>query len=192
MCSSPVLTNRAPRPLTLCEPAKWFAAYVTSRHEKKVQAQLAVQEVESFLPLYRASHRWKNRCTKMLELPLFPNYVFVHIPVSERLVVLRTPGVISIVCSGRVPAPLPPATIDAIRVALAMREVQPHPYLAIGNRVQIIDGPLRGMQGVLIRQKGRLRVVVALDEIMQSAAVEINADEVSAVGPPRLCVAIDR
>ena len=159
----------------------WFAVYVTSRHEKKVQMQLAVQQIETFLPLYTTIHRWKNRCRKVLQLPLFPNYLFVHIPISERFAVLRTPGVVSMVCSGHLPVPLPAAAIEAIRTALAVREVEPHPYLAVGNRVRIIDGPLVGMEGVLVRKKSKLRVVLLLDEIRQSAAVEVNADEIDNV-----------
>lgn len=159
------------------EVRMWFAVYVTSRHEKKVQAQLALQNIETFLPLYTTVHCWKNRCRKVLQLPLLPNYLFVHIALSTRFAVLRTPGVTSLVCSGHLPAPLPSAAIEAIRAALAVREVEPHPYLAVGNRVRIIDAPLVGMEGILVRKKNKLRVVLLLDEIRQSAAVEVNADE---------------
>jgi len=161
----------------------WFAVYVTSRHEKKVQTQLALQKIETFLPLYKTIHLWRNRCRKSLELPLFPNYLFVHIAVSDRFVVLRTAGVISLVCSGHLPVPLASSAIEAIRAALAVREVEPHPYLAVGNRVRIVDGPLVGMQGILVRKKGKLRVVLVVDEIRQSAAVEVNAHEIDNVGP---------
>lgn len=160
----------------------WFAVYVTSRHEKKVQAQLVLREIETFLPLYKAIHLWKNRCRKLLQLPLFPNYVFVHVALRERLAVLRTPGVISMVGAGHSPAPLPSAAIEAIRNALAVREVEPHPYLAVGNRVRIVAGPLVGMEGVLVRMKNRFRVVLLLDAIQQSASVEVNADEIDNVG----------
>lgn len=165
------------------EVKTWFAVYVTSQHEKKVQIQLGLREIETFLPLYKTIHHWKNRCRKVLELPLFPNYLFVHILLRDRFAVLRTPGVISMVCSGHLPVPLPLAAIEAIRAALAVREVEPHPYLAIGNRVRIIDGPLRGMEGVLVRKKSKLRVILLVDEIRQSAAVEVNADEIDNVEP---------
>jgi transcription antitermination factor NusG len=165
------------------EVQMWFAVYVTSRHEKKVQTQLVQQKIETFLPLYTTVHCWKNRCRKVLQLPLFPNYLFVHIPLSTRFAVLRTPGVTSLVCSGHLPVPLPSAAIEAIRAALAVREVEPHPYLAVGNRVRIIDGPLLGMAGVLVKKKNKLRVVLLLDEIRQSAAVEVNADEIDNVAP---------
>lgn len=87
------------------------------------------------------------------------------------------------VCSGRLPVPLPSTAVEAIRAAVAVREVEPHPYLAVGNRVRIVDGPLVGMQGILVRKKGKLRVVLVVDEIRQSAAVEVNANEIDNVGP---------
>ena len=183
MSSSPIVASSMPGQAEHSEGQMWFAAYVTSKHEKKVQMQLALQEIETFLPLYKTIHLWKNRCRKVLELPLFPNYLFVHIAVSDRLAVLRTPGVISMVCSGHLPVPLPCAAIEAIRTALAVREVEPHPYLAVGNRVRIVGGPLLGMEGVLVRRKSKLRVVLLLDQIRQSAAVEVNADEIDSLAP---------
>lgn len=183
MPATPAPTNSFLTQSAASEARMWFAVYVTSRHEKKVQTQLALQKIETFLPLYKTIHRWQNRCRKVLELPLFPNYLFVHIAVSDRFVVLRTAGVISMVCSGRLPVPLPSTAVEAIRAAVAVREVEPHPYLAVGNRVRIVDGPLVGMQGILVRKKGKLRVVLVVDEIRQSAAVEVNANEIDNVGP---------
>ena len=183
MPATATTANGLRQQLGACDIRTWFAVYVTSRHEKKVQLQLALQNIETFLPLYKTIHRWKNRCRKVLELPLFPNYLFVHIPVSDRLLVLRTRGVIAMVGSGHLPVPLPAGAIEAIRAALAVREVEPHPYLPMGHRVRIIDGPLVGMEGVLVRKKSKLRVVLLLDEIRQSAAVEVNADEIDSVGP---------
>src|SRR5216683_272282 len=65
--------------------ANWFAAYTNSHHEKSVASHFAERQIESFLPLYATLHRWKNRCEMNLELPLFPNYVFVRIDPSERV-----------------------------------------------------------------------------------------------------------
>jgi len=181
--ATPAPTNSFLAQSAISEARLWFAVYVSSRHEKRVQTQLALQKIETFLPLYKTIHLWKNRCRKVLELPLFPNYLFVRVAVSDRFVVLRTAGVISMVCSGHLPVPLPSTAIEAIRAALAWREVEPHPYLAVGNRVRIVGGPLVGMQGILVRKKGKLRVVLVVDEIRQSAAVEVNANEIDNVGP---------
>jgi transcription antitermination factor NusG len=170
--------------ITLQElPVHWFAAYTHSHHEKRVALQLAERQMESFLPLYAATHRWKNRCAMRLELPLFPNYVFVHISLRERVRVLEVPGVLSLVSFGRSLAPLPDFEIEALRTAIGQRKIEPHPYLVIGERVRIKAGPMTGMEGVLIRKKSNLRLVLTLDAIMQSVAVEVDADD---VGPATL------
>jgi len=157
--------------------AKWFAAYTNSRHEKCVASQFAERQIESFLPLYAARHRWRNRCEVLVDLPLFRNYVFVRIDPRERVRVLEVPGVLSLVGFGRTLAPLPDLEIEALRSGLAQGKIEPHPYLVIGERVRITAGPMAGMEGVLLRKKNNFRVVLALDVIMQSVAVEVDADQ---------------
>jgi transcription termination/antitermination protein NusG len=157
--------------------ANWFAAYTHSHHEKRVASHFGERGIESFLPLYSTRRRWKNRCEMNLELPLFPNYVFVHIDPRERVRVLEVPGVQSLVGFGRTPAPLPHFEIEALRAGLGQRGVEPHPYLVIGERVRIKAGPMTGLEGVLVRKKNNFRVVLALDVIMRSVAVEVDADD---------------
>jgi transcription antitermination factor NusG len=161
--------------------ANWFAAYTQSHHEKRVAWHLAARQIESFLPLYAARHRWKNRCEMNLELPLFPNYVFVHIDPRERVRVLEVPGIQSLVGFGRTLAPLPRFEIEALRSGLGQRKIEPHLYLVIGERVRIKAGPMQGLEGVLVRKKNNFRVVLALDAILQSVAVEVDADDLERV-----------
>ncbi|MGD0416000.1 MAG: UpxY family transcription antiterminator [Terriglobales bacterium] len=157
--------------------SNWFAAYTNSHHEKRVASHFAARQVESFLPLYATRHRWKNRCEMNLELPLFPNYVFVRIDPRERVRVLEVPGVVSLVGFGRVLAPLPDFEIEALRSGLGQRKIEPHPYLVIGERVRIKCGPMAAMEGVLVRKKNNFRVVLALEVIMRCVAVEVDADD---------------
>jgi transcription antitermination factor NusG len=157
--------------------ANWFAAYTNSHHEKRVVSHFGERQIESFLPLYSALHRWKNRCEVDLDLPLFPNYVFVHIDPRERVRVLEVPGVLSLVGFGRTLAPLSDFEIAALRSCVGQRKIEPHPYLVIGERVHIKAGPMTGMEGVLVRKKSNFRVVLALDLIMQCVAVEVDADD---------------
>jgi transcription antitermination factor NusG len=156
----------------------WFAAYTNSHHEKSVASRLAERHIESFLPLYAARHRWKNRCEMNLDLPLFPNYVFVHIHPRERIRILEVPGVLSLVGFGRTLAPLPDFEIEALRCGLGRHRIEPHPYLVIGERVRIKAGTMIGLEGVLVRKKNNFRVVLALDAIMRCIAVEIDAEDV--------------
>jgi transcription antitermination factor NusG len=157
--------------------ANWFAAYTNSHHEKSVASCLAERNIESFLPLYAARHRWKNRCEMNLDLPLFPNYVFVRIHPRDRVCILQVPGVLSLVGFGRTLAPLPDFEIEALRSGMGQRRIEPHPYLVIGERVRIIAGSLSGLEGVLVRKKNNFRVVLALDSILRCVAVEVDAED---------------
>jgi len=157
--------------------ANWFAAYTNSHHEKRVASRLAERQIESFLPVYATRHRWKNRCEMNLELPLFPNYVLVRIDPRERSRVLEVPGVLSLVGSGRILSPLPDFEIEALRSGVGRRKMEPHPYLVVGERARIKAGPMAGTEGVLVRRKNNFRIVLALDVIMQSVAVEVDADD---------------
>jgi transcription antitermination factor NusG len=160
---------------------QWLAAYTTARHEKTVAGHLALRQIESFLPLYRTVRRWKNGCNMQLELPLFPSYIFVRINPRERVRVLGVPGVLWIVSAGDKPLPLAEAEVEALRSGIHLARCEPHPYLVIGERVRIKTGALSGMEGVLLRKKGVLRVVLSLELIMQSVAVEVDAGDVEAV-----------
>lgn len=171
-CGKPV----GPSPAAQTE--QWLAAYITPRHEKAVVRQLGVRHVESFLPLYTSVRRWKNGCRVAVEQPLFPGYVFVHVPRRQWVEVLEVPGVISIVSSGRQPAALPTQEIESLRAGLPRRQYEPHPYIAVGDKVRIVEGPFADMTGILVRKKNLFRVVLTLELIMQSVAVEIGVDEI--------------
>ncbi|MFY9853659.1 MAG: UpxY family transcription antiterminator [Terracidiphilus sp.] len=157
---------------------QWFALYTTPRHEKHVSEMLTEHEIETFLPLYRATRHWKKSRPVVVELPIFPTYVFVRIARQARGAVLGIPGALSIVGSAREPWPLPDLEIEAIRHGAQMRKIEPHPYLVVGERVRIKAGMMAGVEGVLVRKKNEFRVVVTLDTIMQSVAVEVAADDV--------------
>lgn len=158
--------------------ASWYAAYTSARHEKKVAAQMQGNNIRFFLPLYRSKRRWKDR-RKELELPLFPGYVFVHIALKDRLRVLQIPGVVQLVGFGGKPASLPDAEIDALSRALAGGIcANPHPYLQVGRKVRVSDGPMAGMEGILVRRKEKFRVVLSIHLIQRSIALEIDESEV--------------
>jgi transcription antitermination factor NusG len=160
---------------------QWFAAYTTPRHEKHVSEMLADRQIETFMPLYRTTRQWKKSRPVVLELPLFPTYVFVRIARQARGSVLGTPGVMSIVGSSRESWALPDLEIEALRSGLLERKIEPHPYLTVGERVRIKAGVMAGVEGVLVRKKNEFRVVLSLDSIMQSVAVEVDGDDVEPI-----------
>ncbi len=157
---------------------KWFAIYTSPRHEKRVGQYLSLKGIEHYLPLYRTQRRWRDGSKVTLDLPLFPGYLFVRIDRSERVRVLQVPGVLSFVGgTGRQPASLPEAEIAALRAGLALRHAEPHTLLTVGQRARIRSGPLAGMEGVVVRRKNSLRVVLTMDLIRQSVAVEVDETE---------------
>ena len=174
-----------PEQITAGSSCHWFAVYTSSHHEKRVAEQLAQRQMESFLPLYSTTRRWKNRTRVTLELPLFPGYLFARIERKERVRLLEIPGVLSLVGFGQQPAPLPDFEIESLRSGLRQRTIGPHPYLVMGERFRIKTGAMAGMEGVLVRQKNNFRIVITLDMIMRSVAVEVDADDLEPVAHPR-------
>jgi transcription termination/antitermination protein NusG len=166
----------------------WYAVYTRPSHEKQVAKQFAAREIESYLPHYQVRRRWKNRCNKNLELPLFPSYIFVRIPLADRVRVLEVPSVLSIVGTAGCPVPLPDHDIETLRAGLQARKAEPHPFLKLGMRARIVHGPLAGLEGFVVRDNNGVRVVISLDLIMQSMAVEVAWDEVEPLASPRPAV----
>jgi len=157
---------------------KWYAVFTLARHEKRVSAQCEQRQIESFLPLYKVKHRWNNRRTVDLELPLFPSYSFVRIGLRERVQVLQVPGVVRIVSSGREMQPLPNDYVNSLRDGLLAHRIEPHPDVAVGDWVRIKTGPMAGIEGVLERRKNELRVIVKLEMLARSVSVEVGAEEI--------------
>jgi transcription antitermination factor NusG len=154
---------------------QWFALYTTPRHEKRIATQLQESHVETFLPVYRTVHVWKNRKHASLELPLFPSYVFVRMSQNQKKAgVLSIPGVQSFVGSRGKPWPLPDFEIEKLRTGLRELNVEPHPYLVVGDRARIRSGPLSGMEGVLVQMRNGPRVVLTIEAIMRSVSVEVE------------------
>jgi transcription antitermination factor NusG len=161
--------------------SQWYAVCTRSNHEKCTAAQLEQRSIEHFLPLYESVSKWKDR-RKRLERPLFPGYLFVRIPLQERLRVLVTPGVVRLVGFDNRPAALPDQEIETLRNVLVHgAHSEPHPYLSVGRRLRITRGALAGMEGVLIRKKGRVRLVLSIDLIRQSAMIEVDSADVGAI-----------
>jgi transcription antitermination factor NusG len=157
----------------------WFAAYTCAQHEKRVAAELAMREVEHFLPLYSSVRRWKDRRVT-LDLPLFPGYVFVRLALRDRLRVVQIPSVVRLVGFNGLPAALPDEEMKLLRSGLCQSlRAEPHPFLTVGRRVRIIGGPLAGIEGVLKRKRNSLRVVVSLSLIQRAVAVDVDIADVA-------------
>ncbi len=165
-----------PMPSAVQDASHWFAVFTASNNEKKVQQHLRMKDIETFLPLYSATRRWKNRTTVKVELPLFAGYVFARFARTQTFQVLDVPMVYSIVGNKAGAVPLPDDEIEALRLGLAPANAEPHPYLKVGQRARILAGSLAGLAGIVTRVDGGLRVVLSVESIMRSIAVRVTAD----------------
>lgn len=160
---------------------EWFVVFTSPRHEKRVEQHFAARNIEAFLPTYKVKHRWKNRITREVVLPLFPNYIFVKIDRSQRVQVLEVSGVILIVGAGAGPVAVPDHHIDALKAGVAAGTIEPHPYLTVGKRVRIKAGPMAGVEGVLSEIRGHYKFVLSIELIHQSVAVEVEAGDLEEI-----------
>jgi len=170
-------------PATISDQLRWYAVYTRSRHEKRIKEQLDSQSLESFLPLYEAVHRWKDRRV-LVRLPVFPGYLFVRMVLPEhRKPVVTVPGVVNLVGRPGCPTAIEDHEIEALRLCSARgQSMMPHPYLTVGRLVRVSHGPLADMEGILVRRKGKSRLILSVNLIARAVAVEVDAGDVVAVG----------
>lgn len=157
-------------------PERWFALRVKSRCEKVVAMMAQNKGFEEFLPLYQARRRWSDR-VQSVELPLFPGYLFCRLDPQRRLPLLTIPGVLHFVGIGKIPIPIEDAEIAAIQTAIRSGlSTEPCPFLEVGQRVRLEDGPLAGLEGILVGTSKQQRLVVSVTLLQRSVAVAIERD----------------
>lgn len=136
---------------------------------------LRAKGVEEYLPAYRTRRVWSDR-VRELELPLFPGYVFCHISLDARAVVLATSGVVTMVGDRDRPLPINDSELAAVRKMVASKAaVEPWPFLRVGQRVRVLRGPLAGIEGILLQVKSSYRLVVSITLLGRSVASEIDS-----------------
>lgn len=160
---------------------KWYAVYTVVRHEKVVDSFLKAKNVEVFLPLEIVISRWKDR-KKRIELPLFPGYLFVNISLQDRWQVIATRGVVGILGANRVPTPVALDQIEAVKkLSASGLKYDPHPYLSQGKEAVVTNGPLQGTVGKVLDKRGEHRLILSVDIIRRSVAVEVDARDVEPI-----------
>jgi transcription antitermination factor NusG len=152
----------------------WYALHIRSRHEKRVAERLVSQSLETFLPLHRSRHTWKNGVHADVDLPLFPCYLFARVSIHDRIRLLQHPGVLGFAASTARPTVISDEEISVLRTATERLKAEPHPYLTNGDAVRIVVGPLAGLTGILTRRKQEYRVVLSVESIMRSLVVEVS------------------
>jgi transcription antitermination factor NusG len=163
--------NPVPEPDS--QQADWYAIQVRSRHEFSTAAILYNKGYRPFVPQYRSQRRWSDRRVE-LELPLFPGYIFCEFNVKARMPILTTAGVLRIVGTGKMPLPVEVHHIEAVRrVMQSGYRAKPYPFVAVGSRVRIEEGPLSGLEGIVQGNRNQL-LILSIEMIQQSILVDLN------------------
>ena len=162
----------------------WYVVHVRSRHEFSVAERLVKLGIDAFLPIVERLSRWKDR-KKLIAFPLFPGYLFVNMANNNimKLAVLKTPGVVRfIVLTPGEPEPIPAEQILTLKRLVESKEsLDPYPYLKEGNKVKIKNGPLAGVEGILVERKGMHHLVISVDILRQGVSVQVEASSVEAL-----------
>lgn len=159
----------------------WYAVCTRHQHERVAARILEYKNFEVFLPFYEARHRWHDR-VKEISIPLFPGYLFVREGFGRWLPILTTAGVSSIVSFGGRPAPIPSSEIQGIRrIVESTLRVEPCPFLRSGDWVRVKYGPIAGVEGILLRKKNIARLVLSVEILGKSAAVEVDVTHVEPI-----------
>jgi len=160
--------------------SNWYAVHVRCNQEWNVQKGLSCRGISHFLPCYESVRQWKDRRVK-LDLPLFPGYLFVRIALGDRLRVVTVPHVVSLVGSGNNPTAISQEQIDWIQRGIEHGNALPHEWLVVGQRVMVMQGAMAGLEGILVCKRNSSRVVIALESIAQAFAVEVDAQQLTAL-----------
>lgn len=159
---------------------RWYALTVKHQHEVAARSALEFRGFEALAPTYRTRRRWSDR-VKEIDLPLFAGYLFCRFAFTERMMVTDTPGVARVVEFGGAPVEVSEVEIASIRAVMDSKlPVRPWPYLKPGDRVRMAHGPLRGVEGTLLREdRQRLQLVIGVEMLQRSLAVEVEANMVT-------------
>lgn len=159
----------------------WFAIRVRPNFEKTAAAGLAARGFEQFFPSYKQSRKWSDR-TKVSEFPLFPGYIFCRLDAENRLPVLSTPGVLGILSCGSTLQALTEDEIEAVRRVVAGNiPAEPWPYLAKGCRARVTHGVLAGVEGIVIDERSRCRLILQISLLQRSVSVQIDREFITPI-----------
>jgi transcription termination/antitermination protein NusG len=168
---------------------QWYALRVRSNFEKSVSVALEQKGYTQFLPVYEQKSKWSDR-VKTISKPLFSGYVFCQFDVTQRLPVLITPGVVSVVGCGKTPAPVTDGEIAAVQKMVDSGiAATPWPYCSVGQRVVIEEGPLVGVEGRVLAVRNSYRIVVSVSLLQRSISAEIDRAWIRPIPEPKQTIA---
>ncbi len=166
-------------------PSKqWYLFYLWPKAEKSVFNELRKRGYEVFYPTYRAQREWRNRQKKVIELPLFPNYLFVRTYQHELYTIKCLPRIVTYISSEGKPSVISEREIEGIRRMIRLeKKITVEAKFCEGEHVRISTGPLAGYDGILVRKNGKSRFGIVLKTINQTAFIDIDASALEKTDP---------
>jgi transcription antitermination factor NusG len=163
------------------EPFPWYAIRTRSNFERFTVRALENKGFSPYLPTYSSKRRWSDRVV-VSDLPLFPGYVFCRFNQLNRLPILTSTGVVSVIGYGNDPAPIADSEIDAVHAVLrSSLATEPCPFLREGQRVRVMRGSMTGVEGILVKKKSDFRLVVSIVMLQRSISVEIDRESIRVI-----------
>lgn len=154
---------------------KWIVVRSKPRSEKIAYDQLLEKGIEAYLPLLKERRKWSDR-KKWVEFPLFSSYLFANIELKNSIFVLQTHGVSSLVKFGEEIAIVQENIIKTIKLAIdGGYQLTPTEYFIAGNEVEVIEGPMKGVKGIIVQLKGKDRLIIKIDAIQQALSINIDS-----------------
>ena len=154
---------------------QWIAVYTKPRHEKTVNRNFKKKNIDSYLPLIRQKHRWSDRM-KWVETPIFKSYIFAHIDIKNYIDVLETRGVHHIIKFQNKITVIPDDQINNLKKMIEGGfDPFPSDYFTIGDKVEVVGGPLRGINGIVARNDTLGKLIIKIDAIQHAVAVQIES-----------------
>lgn len=167
------------------EQKQWHVVYTRSRCEKKVSAELELNNIECYLPLQKKLRQWKDR-KKWVETPIMSGYCFVCIGRNAYDKVLQTNNVVCYVTFEGKAAIIPVQQIDALKQMLQQQDFEvklSQENFKPGKKVEVIEGPMIGLRGELVQTRGKNRFILRFTELNNAISVEIPASQLSLLPP---------
>jgi len=158
---------------------EWHIAYTYPKAERKIYKKLEIMGITSFLPLHKVMREWSDR-KKMLEVPLFPNYIFVYISRRERYEALQIKEIVKYVSFEGKPVTVSDSLINSLKTVIKGNIEVSNDEYCVGMKIKVIDGPFDGAEGTLIRKNGKSKLLIQIKALGRIVSVDIPSNSVTA------------
>ncbi|MBB6501297.1 UpxY family transcription antiterminator [Pedobacter cryoconitis] len=161
----------------------WYVLYTKTNNEKKVALTLSENNINHYLPLVKVLRNWNDR-KKLVELPMFPSYLFIYLTgVKDYIQGLEIGGVINYVRFGKQIAMVDDLIINSLKImtnASASLEISSEGF-QFGQRLLIKEGMLTGLYCELVQYKGKEKLLVRIDLLNRNILMDMPLDFVTKI-----------